>query len=259
MIEIKNLSFSYNEKSILNKISFDLERGMCLAILGNNGAGKSTMIKCMNKILSPKEGAVYIDGRDLTSLDTVSLAKQMAYVAQKNEISKCTVYDAVLLGRKPYIKWSVSDKDYETVDRVIKNMELEDFKMRFIDELSGGELQKVMLARALAQEPKLLLLDEPTSSLDPRNQYSVMRQICRIAKAENIAVIVVIHDLNLAMRYCDRFLFLKDSRVFAYGGDEIMTKECLEEVYEMAFDVIEYNNMKISVPCPTNIDWKIKK
>ena len=150
----------------------------------------------------------------------------------------------------------VTENDHKVVKRAIETMELQAFEMRNISELSGGELQKVMLARASAQEPKLLLLDEPTSSLDPRNQYSVMRQICRISKSENIAVIVIIHDLNLAMRYCDRFLFLKDGKIFAYGGQEIMTKACLESVYEMAFDIIDYNGTKVSIPCPSNINWK---
>lgn len=256
MIEIKDLSFSYSDRLILDKISFELKQGLTLAVLGNNGAGKSTMIKCINKILKPKEGAVYIDFKDLSEHDSTSLAKQMAYVAQKNEISDCTVYDAVLLGRKPYIKWKVTENDHKAVKRAIETMELQAFEMRNISELSGGELQKVMLARALAQEPKLLLLDEPTSSLDPRNQYSVMRQICRISHGRNIAVIVIIHDLNLAMRYCDRFLFLKEGKIFAYGGQEIMTKDCLESVYEMAFDIIEHSGTKISVPCPSNVDWK---
>lgn len=255
MIEIKDLTFSYGDKKILDKISFDLEQGVCMAVLGNNGAGKSTMIKCLNKILEPKGGAVYLDGKNLLEMDIVTLAKQMAYVAQKNESSGCTVYDAVLLGRKPYIKWDATENDHRIVRHAIESMELKGFEMRYVDELSGGELQKVMLARALAQEPKLLLLDEPTSSLDPRNQYSVMRQICRISRKENLAVIVIIHDLNLAMRYCDKFLFLKDGKIYAYGGDEIMTKHCLESVYDMAFDIVDYNGTKISVPCPANIEW----
>ena len=256
MISVKNLSFSYGQKKILDDISFEIEQGTFMAVLGNNGAGKSTMIKCMNKILSPKEGAVYINGTDILKMDIVTIAKNMAYVAQKNEISKYTVYDAVLLGRKPYIKWNASENDHKIVKEAIKSMELEKYELRYLDELSGGEMQKVMLARALAQEPKLLLLDEPTSSLDPRNQYSVMRRICRISKEENIAVVVVIHDLNLAMRYCDKFMFLKNGKIFACGGQEIMTKECLEAVYEMSFDVLDYNGTKISIPCPSNIDWK---
>ncbi len=255
MIEIKSLSFSYGDKKVIDDISFDIEKGLSLAVLGNNGAGKSTMIKCINKILKPKEGYVYVDGKNISEMDMNLMARQVAYVAQKNESSGCTVYDAVLLGRKPYIKWDVAEKDHERVRRSIEIMGLQGFEMRYIDELSGGELQKVMIARALAQEPKLLLLDEPTSSLDPRNQYSVMRQVCRISKEEKIAVIVIIHDLNLAMRYCDRFLFLKDGKIFAYGGKEIMTKECLESVYEMAFDIIDYNGTKISVPCPADIVW----
>lgn len=255
MIEVDEISFSYGDKVILDKISFDIEQGKCMAVLGNNGAGKSTLIKCINKILKPNGGKVLIDGVNLSKMDSVTMAKNIGYVSQKNELTKCTVYDAVLLGRKPYIKWNVTDHDHEIVRNALSIMEIEDYELRYIDELSGGELQKVMLARALAQEPKLLLLDEPTSSLDPRNQYSVMRQVCRISHNNNLAVIVVIHDLNLAMRYCDRFIFVKDGKIYAYGGSEIMTKECLENVYGMAFDIIDYEGIKVAIPCPANADW----
>lgn len=255
MIEVKDLIYSYGKENVLDEISFDLEQGMCVAVLGNNGAGKSTMIKCLNRIFHPKSGSVFIDGKNLMKLDRVMLAKQIAYVAQKNETGRFTVYDAVLLGRKPYIKWDVTESDHLVVQHCIDCMGLKGFEMRYVDELSGGELQKVVLARALAQQPKMLLLDEPTSSLDPQNQYSVMRQIYKISKDENIAVIVVIHDINLALRYCDRFLFLKDRKIFSYGDSKTMTKECLETVYGMAFDLIEYNGIKISIPCPANIDW----
>lgn len=259
MIEVNDLTYSYGKENVLDKISFDLDQGMCVAILGNNGAGKSTMIKCLNRIFQPKGGAVFVDGKNLMDLDRVTMAKQIAYVAQKNETGRFTVYDAVLLGRKPYIKWDVTQNDHMVVQHAIEGMGLKGFEMRYVDELSGGELQKVMLARALAQQPKMLLLDEPTSSLDPQNQYSVMRQIYRISKNENIAVIVVIHDINLALRYCDRFMFLKDSRIFSYGGLDTMTKECLESVYNMAFDVVNYNGIKISIPCPANVDWNKTK
>lgn len=255
MIEIKSLYFSYGDRRIIENISFDIAKGMCLAVLGNNGAGKSTMIKCINKILEPDQGYVYVDGNNISDMNINLMARQTAYVAQQNEINGCTVYDAVLLGRKPYIRWDATEEDHKIVRRSIENMGLNGFEMRYLDELSGGEVQKVMLARALAQQPKLLLLDEPTSSLDPKNQYSVMRQVCRISRTEKIAVIVIIHDLNLAMRYCDRFLFLKDGKIFAYGGLEIMTKECLEAVYDMAFDIIDYRGTKISVPCPSDIVW----
>jgi iron complex transport system ATP-binding protein len=129
-------------------------------------------------------------------------------------------------------------------------MKLTDYQLRFLDELSGGEMQKVMLARALAQQPRVLMLDEPTSNLDLRNQYEVLSIVRDIAKSERISVIIVIHDLNLAIRYCDRFIFLKDSQVYSYGGLETITAEAIEEVYRMHTHIIEYMDTLVIVPFP---------
>lgn len=237
MIKVQNLSFSYCKAyRILENIEFDANEGQCVAILGNNGAGKSTMIKCLNRILTPQEGAVAVDGRDVGSLKRQAIAQEMAYVAQQNEGSQFTVYDAVLLGRKPYIKMNPTDEDHRITKNIIERMGLNDFSLRYIDELSGGELQKVMLARALAQQPKVLMLDEPTSNLDLKNQYEVMSIIRDIAAEDKICVIIVIHDLNLALRYCDRFLFIKNSHVFSLGGTETVNCDAIREVYGM--DVI---------------------
>ena len=151
MIQIKDIEFGYRSKNILHNISFDMNEGHCIAILGVNGAGKSTLIKCLNRINPVHKGAVMIENSNILQIHLNEVAKKIAYVAQKNEVSKLTVYDAILLGRKPYIKWDVTKKDKEIVDQVIEQLELQDYKMRFLDELSGGELQKVIVARALAQ------------------------------------------------------------------------------------------------------------
>jgi iron complex transport system ATP-binding protein len=161
-----------------------------------------------------------------------------------------TVFDAILLGRKPYIKWDATSEDRQIVRDIIQKMQLEEFALRNVAELSGGEIQKVMLARALAQEPKLLLLDEPTSNLDLRNQHEVLRTVKIIAQEHNICVALVIHDLNLAIRYCDRFLFLKDSYVFSYGGLEVMTPENIEEVYQVHVHIIDCMGIPVIVPFP---------
>ncbi|NCC87377.1 MAG: ABC transporter ATP-binding protein [Clostridia bacterium] len=250
MIEIKNISFAYDSKKIIDEISFDIEDNQFIAILGNNGAGKSTLLKCINGIYHTKGGAVYVSGEETLSMHRREAAKRVAYVAQKNESSRVTVFDIVLLGRKPYIKWDATDDDIEIVKNIIRQMELENIQLRYIDEISGGELQKVMLARALAQQPKFLLLDEPTSSLDPRNQYEVLRSIRKIAKEWGIAVAIVIHDLNLALRYCDKYLLLKDGNIFSYGGVETMTPECLEIVYNMPIEIQDYHGIKVAIPIP---------
>jgi len=251
MIQVRDITFSYDEKAILNNISFDIEKNHCIAILGNNGAGKSTLIKCLNRINKPIGGFVIVGEDNLFELHRNEVAKRIGYVAQKNEISRLTVFDAVLLGRKPYIKWEAQKSDLDIVESSIEKLGLTEFKMRFMDELSGGELQKVMLARALAQQPKLLLLDEPTSNLDPKNQYEVLKLVRSIAKEQNIAVAIVIHDLNLALRYCDKFLFIKASKIFSYGGIESMTAKCIENVYDMPVKIIEIDGIKMAIPFPS--------
>ncbi len=249
MLKINNLEFSYrSSKKILEKIEFDVENGECVAILGNNGAGKSTLLKCLNKIIIPQKGSVAVNGTDLLQLNRLDIAKNTAYVAQKNEANRITVYDVILLGRKPFIKLSPTKRDYEIVEEIIENLKLQDLSLRLIDELSGGELQKVMIARALAQQPKVLLLDEPTSYLDLKNQIEVLQLVQRITKERKIVVIMVIHDLNLALRYCNRFLFLKENSVFCYGGLEVMTSENISEVYQVPVTVEHYQNKSIVIP-----------
>lgn len=251
MVNIKNLSFSYNPITpILKDITFDIDENHFIAILGNNGAGKSTLLKCINGIHLVSSGCIYISGEDTLSMHRKEVAKRIAYVEQKNQSSRITVFDSVLLGRKPYIKWDVTNDDIELVESIIHEMHLDDLKLRYIDELSGGELQKVMLARALAQQPKLLLLDEPTSNLDPKNQYEVLSIIKKIAKTNHIAVAIVIHDLNLALRYCDRFLFIKDHLVYSYGDAHTMTPTCIEDVYGIPATIQEFEGYKIVIPLP---------
>ena len=213
MVEVKDITFSYGKHSILKGISFSAEPGDCVGILGNNGVGKSTLITCMNSIRKPDGGSVLINGKSIFEMSRLELARNVAYVAQKNELSQTTVYDAILLGRKPYMTWSMNCADYALCDEMMERIGMTDFKLRNINELSGGEVQKVMLARAFVQQPKLLLLDEPTSNLDPRNQYEMMKLVRQMALEQGISVLVVIHDLNLALRYCNRFLFIKDGSV----------------------------------------------
>jgi iron complex transport system ATP-binding protein len=254
MLHVKNLSFQYGKHVVLNHVSFEAPFGSCVAVLGNNGAGKSTLIKCLNKILVPSSGQALLDGSNLLELSRPEIAKQLAYVAQYSESSRFTVYDTVLLGRKPYIKFAPAAEDEKIVQNIIDKMDLGKLALSFLDELSGGELQKVMLARALAQQPKVLLLDEPTSSLDLRNQHEMLGLVHRLAKSENISVILVIHDLNLALRYCDKFLFLKENKVYSYGGIETMTRETIENVYGIPVSVSQVCGSMTIVPFPNQKD-----
>ncbi len=243
-LDVQNAEFGYRGGTVIHNISFSCESGHCLALLGNNGAGKTTLLKCLNRILGVRSGIVKICGKDIRRMERNALAQHTAYVAQHTDAVRLTVFDSVLLGRKPYIKLGPQDEDMRITEGAIARMELDDLKLHYIDELSGGELQKVVLARALAQQPKILLLDEPTSSLDLRNQHEVMRTVQKIAKTDNILVIVVIHDLNLALRYCDRFLFIKDGAVFACGGDEIVTEQVISDVYGISVHIDEIGGKK---------------
>ena len=250
MIKIENISYSYgrSSKTVLNNISFEFEKGQCLAVLGNNGAGKSTLLKCIDRICPTDGAGVYIDGQNVFEMNNRTMAQNIAYVPQNSESVNMTVFDTVLLGRKPYIKWDVSSEDREIVSGIIDKMGLNELSLRNVSELSGGEAQKVMMARALAQQPKLLLLDEPTSNLDPYNQHEMLHVIRDIAREQNIAVIIIIHDLNLAMRHCDKFLFIKDAGVYSFGGVETVNPETIESVYGLRVDIIQHRGINIIVP-----------
>jgi len=250
MIEVKNLSFAYNpsDPPVLKDISLQVEKGHCLAILGNNGAGKSTLLKCLNMIHRARSGSIIIDGKDLASVSGRELAKLIAYVPQHSSVTRTMVFDAILLGRKPYIQWDATNEDRAVVSRLIKDMHLESFSAKYITELSGGELQKVVLARALAQQPQYLLLDEPTSSLDPRNQHDMLSMIRDISKEQQIGAVIVIHDLNLAVRYCDRFLFLHDSQIYSRGDLSVVTPQAIRDVYDLDVDIIQHKGRTFVTP-----------
>ena len=247
MIEVQNLSFSYGHHPVLSHVGFTAQSGECGGILGNNGAGKSTLITCINRIRTPDSGSVLIDGKAVGNMSRRELARSVAYVAQKNEMSQTTVFDCVLLGRKPYIRWTVGEEDLRLCTAMIHRVGLEALELRSLDELSGGELQKVMLARALVQRPKVLLLDEPTSNLDPRNQYEMMELVREVAREQHITVLIVIHDLNLALRYCDRFFFLKDGSGYRYGGLEVVDQHTIESVYGVCAKVMDVGGRRIVI------------
>lgn len=247
MIEIENISFSYGKTQVLSDVTFTAQAGECVGILGNNGAGKSTLITCINRIRTPSAGEVRIDGKPVREMSRNELARSIAYVAQKNEMSQTTVFDAVLLGRKPYIKWAVAQEDLELCASMLRRVGLDALQLRNLDELSGGELQKVMLARALVQQPKILLLDEPTSNLDPKNQYEMMDLVRQIAGEQKITVLIVMHDLNLALRYCDRFYFMRDGRGYRYGGIESVDEDTIETVYGITAKVMEIEQRKMII------------
>ncbi len=176
------------------------------------------------------------------------LARRFGYVEQQRSGSRLTVFNAVLLGRKPYIQWDITQNDMVIAAQALETLGLTDYALRSLDELSGGELQKVVIARALAQEPEIFLMDEPTSSLDLKNQLEVLNLIRQITRERGIAAVVAIHDLNLALRYADRFILLKEKKIFAAGGPEVITPQNIESVYSVPVAITSLKGNQVVVP-----------
>lgn len=244
----KNISFSYPKNDILHNIAFSIKEGDCLAVLGTNGAGKSTLLKCLNRILKPQSGSVYISGIDNSKLEEIELAKNIAYVPQSHSYSNQTVFDFVLIGRRPYIKWDVKKEDIKIVEEVLYLLGLENYSMRYTNELSGGEFQKVIIARALVQQPKVLLMDEPTSNLDLKNQIEVLNTIRRIVSTQKISAIITMHDLNLALRFANKFLLLKDGKLFDFGDAKIINSKSIKSVYNLDVVIKNYSGIPVIIP-----------
>ena len=249
MLQTNNIYFDYGNGPVLEGIDLLVREGELCAVLGNNGAGKSSLLKCIAGILRPQKGSIYLGGDDSASLSRRETALRLGYVPQREAVrARITVFDAVLMGRKPYITWGVEDRDVQAVEEVIDILDLEELALRYIDELSGGEYQKVVIARALAQEPRVLLLDEPTSNLDLKNQLEVLETVREAVEERGISALMTIHDLNLAMRFADTFIFLHNGKVLAAGGHEVLTTDNIELTYGVRVEIYGNNGSRSIVP-----------
>lgn len=232
-LTVNKLSFSYESLPVLKSVNLTIDFGEILSIVGPNGSGKSTLLKCINQILKTRQNTVLIDGRDASKMSLKELSKIMGYVPQSSMSTfPLTVFDVVLMGRKPYINWGLSERDYEIVAKTLAFLGIEELATRYFNELSGGEQQKVIIARALAQQPQILLLDEPTSNLDIRHQLEVLGIIKDLSLNLKLSVIMAMHDLNLASRFSDKIIMLKNGCIFAAGSPEsVITEENIMAVY----------------------------
>jgi iron complex transport system ATP-binding protein len=248
-LKIRDLEFSYKHgKTVLNNIKMSVEANEVLAILGPNGVGKTTLLRCINRLLTPQKGAINVDGEEIREMSKVNIAKRIGYVPQRAEVPQITVFDSMLLGRKPHITWDVTKRDIEITKDTVVRLGLVEQCLNYVTEISGGEFQKVQIGRALVQEPKILLLDEPTSSLDLCNQHKIMSILEDIVKHNDISAIMTMHDINLSLRYSDKFLLIKDGKIFAAGGHEIITPENIEAVYGLPVDVTQHKGRPIIIP-----------
>jgi len=247
---LDNVSKAYGSITALDAISFSVGPGEIVALVGPNGSGKSTLIKAIATIHNTTGGTITIDGKDIREIDPVDLAMLLGYVPQSFSYTLySTVFETVLMGRRRFIKWSVSDEELARVQRSLDALEMGDLAGKYINELSGGERQKVFIARALAQDPKVFLFDEPTSALDIRYQIEVMETMRRITREQNSSMIIAVHDLNLAYRYADAVVFLNRGNMAGYGKpQDILTPDCIRSVYGVDSFVIENECGRFIVP-----------
>ena len=236
-IKVKDVVFQYDSVKVLENITFEACSGELTCILGPNGSGKTTLIKCIDDILKPKAGVILINGKDISQLKREELAKIIGVVPQsENTTYLYTVLDIVLMGREPYLSRfsDISRADLQIVEEVMKLTNISYLAERTVNELSGGEFQRVLIARALAQDPKVLLLDEPTSHLDINHQLELMELIRKITKEKRLVTLMTTHDLNIAVRFGDKFLLLNSGRIYASGSfKDVFRPEILEDVFRV--------------------------
>ena len=249
-LKIKDVEFSYASVPILKDVCIELAASEMLGVVGPNGAGKSTLLRCIDRILKPQRGSILLDEREIKEMSRMELAKKMGYIPQSSaQVFPATVFDTVLMGRRPHIGWRSNEKDMKKVLETLQMLNIKSFAMRDINELSGGQQQKVFIARALTQEPDVLLLDEPTSNLDIKHQLEVMDIIKNIVREKGIAAIMAIHDLNLASRYADRIVMMNGGEIFDAGdAAAVLTPENIKHVYDVEVEVPNHGGRPYIVP-----------
>ncbi len=235
-LETIDIVFSYDGNSgpmILDDVSIQLAPSRILGIVGPNGSGKSTLLKCIDKIIQPDHGSVLLDRREIMKMGRMEIAKKIGYVQQT--ISRgfpTSVFDTVLMGRRPHLSWRSDEDDDEKIWEVLRLLDIEDLALKYFGELSGGQQQKVLIARALAQEAEVILLDEPTSNLDILRQFEVMDIIRDLVNKKLVSAIIAIHDLNLASRYSDKIIMMRRGKIVSAGEPSyVLTADNIASVY----------------------------
>ncbi len=239
IIKVDDIHVYYDSLKVLEEVSIEINEGDIVSILGPNGSGKTTLLKTLDAILKPYKGSIYIDMKNILDIPRRELAKIIGYVPQTIAFYPgLKVIDFVITGRRPYIEFSPTKKDFEIIYKVLKEVDIEYLADRYLSQLSGGELQRVLIARALVAQPKILLLDEPTSNLDIRYQIEVLELIKRLSR-ENTTVVMAIHDLTQAYRYSDKVILLKNGKIFSMGRPEdVLTPKNIEMVYGVKVTVL---------------------
>lgn len=248
-MRIKSLSKSYGDKNVVDNVSFELPKGKVISFIGPNGAGKSTVLNIITRLIAQDSGNVFFDGKDLKQWKSRELSKKIAILTQTNHISmKLTVRQLVAFGRFPYSGSNLTQEDNEKIDMAIEYMEMCSISDRFIDELSGGQLQRAYIAMVIAQDTEFVFLDEPTNNLDIYHSSNMMKLVRRLCDELGKTVVLVLHEINFASAYSDYIGAFKDGKLFRFGTvTDVMTKENLKELYNVDFDISMINGRPISI------------
>ena len=250
ILRTESLVQGHSDRVILDGLDIEAHTGEVLTVLGPNGSGKSTLIKTICNLADPISGDIFIDDRNLKDYSRKELSRIIGYVPQNYAyMQHMTALDTVLLGRKPYMEWNYSDEDFEIVEESMDRMNVLDLADRNMNELSGGQMQRVFIARTLSQRPRFYMFDEPTSSLDLRHQIDTMKTMEEIVHSSDSGMIIALHDLNLALRYSDKILMIKDKKVYDYGTpDDVITEQAIMDVYGVKAKIIDTDDGRFMLP-----------
>lgn len=249
MLEIKNLAFRYSGGAplVLRDVSLTLKDGEIGILLAKNGEGKSTLFQTIFGLRKPLGGQILFDGQDLLKMNRRERARYVSYVPQEIRFGALSVFDTVLMGRISYFHLRAGREDEEAVRKILSDMEMEEYAGRNVLELSGGERQKVAVARALAQEPKLLVFDEPTANLDIANEQLILQEAKKLSRERHISVLTSLHDLNQALALGDRFFFLRDGVIQVSGGREVFTEKEIKRTFDADVRIMEIEGKKVVI------------
>ena len=248
MLNIENLHFSYGGSTdVLRGADLELSQGEVGILLGKNGSGKTTLFKSLLGLVKPQKGSITFQGENLLKLNRLQRARRIGYVPQDIQFGALTVFDSVLMGRISYFGIRAGKEDYEAVEKLLADMGLLELAHRNVEELSGGERQKIAIARAMAQEPQMMVFDEPTGNLDIANEQLIIREAKKLAKEKNIAILASLHDLNQALALGDKFFFLKDGIVKYAGGKEVFTPEVIKDIFDADVELLEKDGRLVIV------------
>ncbi|SJT02848.1 ABC transporter ATP-binding protein [Clostridioides difficile] len=249
MLKTNNLSVGYNNNVVISNINVEVKNGEILCLLGSNGAGKTTLLRSLSKLISPIKGEIYLNGVNISCISRKALSKKMALVLTNRLLGDLmTVQDIVNIGRYPYTGFfgNLSKKDLIMVDEALESVDALHLKKRYFDELSDGEKQKVLVARALVQEPEIIILDEPTTHLDIKHRLELINILKKLSKEKSISVILSLHEIDIALKSCDKVALIKNNKVIAYGQPEdVVDEDIINSLYEL--DDKNFNSLLGSV------------